>query len=51
MTILRVAALVLFIVAACIAGFDETADVLDIFAALSVGLACWVGATLVGDRA
>lgn len=44
--ILRFAALVLFIIAAVIALLVDTADVLDILAAISIGLACWVGSTL-----
>jgi hypothetical protein len=46
-TILRFAALILFIIAGCIAIFSDTADVLDIFAAINIGLACWVGSTLI----
>ena len=45
-SILRIAALVCFIVAAVICLIVDAPDVLDILAAVSVGLACWVGSTL-----
>lgn len=48
--ILRVIALVLFIVAAVLCIVVDAPDVLDILAAISVGLACWVADTLVGSR-
>lgn len=44
--ILRFAALVLFIVAAVIALIVDAPDTLDILAAISAGLACWVGSTI-----
>lgn len=48
--ILRLAALIAFIVAAVIALVVDAPDVLDVLAAISIGLACWVGSTLAGDR-
>lgn len=45
-SILRIAALVAFIVAAVICLIVDAPDPLDILAAISVGLACWVGSTL-----
>lgn len=45
--ILRFAALVLFIIAAVICIVVDAPDVLDVLAAISAGLACWVGSTLV----
>ena len=45
--ILRFAALVLFIIAAVICIVVDAPDVLDVLAAISVGLALWVGSTLV----
>ena len=44
--ILRVAALVAFIVGAVICFVVDAPDPIDLFAALFVGLACWVGSTL-----
>lgn len=45
--ILRFAALVLFIIAAVICLIVDAPDVFDILAAISIGLALWVGSTLV----
>lgn len=45
--LLRFIALVLFIVAAVIALLVDAPDAIDILAAISAGLACWVGSTLV----
>lgn len=44
--ILRIIALVCFIVAAVICIIVDAPDVLDVLAAISIGLACWVGSTL-----
>lgn len=44
--ILRIAALVAFIVGAVIAVIVDAPDVLDLLAAISIGLALWVGSTL-----
>lgn len=46
-TILRVVALVCFAIAAFVCLFVEGPDVFDALAAISLGLACWVAATLV----
>lgn len=48
--ILRLVALIAFIVAAVICLVVDAPDVLDILAAISIGLAAWVGATLAGER-
>lgn len=48
--ILRIAALVAFIIAAVLCLIVDLPDVIDILAAISIGLAAWVGATLAGDR-
>ncbi len=45
-TILRLAALVCFIVAAVICLIVDAPDVIDILAAVSIGLAAWVASTL-----
>jgi hypothetical protein len=44
---LRIIALVCFIVAAVICLIVDAPDVIDVLAAISVGLAFWVGSTLV----
>lgn len=44
--ILRIAALVCFIIAAVICLIVDAPDVLDVLAAVSIGLALWVGSTL-----
>lgn len=46
-TILRVLALVCFAIAAFVSLFIEGPDVFDALAAISLGLAFWVAATLV----
>lgn len=45
-SILRIAALVCFIVAAVLCLIVDAPDPLDVFAAISVGLGFWVGSTL-----
>lgn len=45
--ILRFVALIFFIIAAVIAFIVDLPDVLDVLAAISAGLACWVGSTFV----
>ena len=44
--LLRIIALVCFIVAAVICLIVDAPDVIDVLAAISVGLAFWVGSTL-----
>lgn len=48
-TILRILALVCFIVAVVLAAVSDSPDTLDILTALSLGLAFWVSATLAGE--
>lgn len=43
---LRVLALVAFIIAAVLCVVVDTPDVLDVLAAISIGLSLWVGSTL-----
>jgi hypothetical protein len=49
-TVLRFAALIAFIVGAILTIVQDPADPLDLFLALFVGLACWVGSTFLSDR-
>ena len=48
--ILRFLALVAFTVAAVICLVVDAPDTFDVLAAVSIGLACWVGDTLAGGR-
>lgn len=47
---LRFAAMVVFIIGVIVCIVDDTPDVIDLFMTAFVGLALWVGSTLVPER-